>query len=186
MLLILLNTIFGKYSKAKLKNFFIHLITWTICLVGVILAIYTFMYCNPLVAETVIISIPRKISIGITLLFLIFFHIFSGKLSVLLNRKIQAYDTAKEMNTIGRSSVIWVNFLKLFEVFFPEMLVLLLICYCVSWNVASFFIVILVASLIPMIGNIACDFNTRREIKRNEEKAKAELVKQIAETVKRG
>lgn len=124
--------IFSSRHKAKLKNFFTHFNTWGIALVAIVLAIYAFIYCNPLVANEVIITIPRKISIGVTIIFLIFFHIFSTKISTLLNRKIQAYDTAKEMNTVGRSSVIWVNFLKLFEVFFPEMLVLLLICYCVS------------------------------------------------------
>lgn len=185
VILTILHLIFSKQLSAKSKNFFTHFNTWAIAAVAIFLAIYAFIYCNPLVAETVVISIPRKISIGITLIFLLFFHIFSGKISTLLNRKIQAYDTAKEMNTIGRSSVIWVNFLKLFEVFFPEMLVLLLICYCVSWNVASFFIVILIASLIPMIGNIICDFNTRKEIRINQEKEKDELAKRVAENIKR-
>jgi len=185
VILSILHIIFSKRQPAKLKNFFTHLNTWAIALVAIFLAIYTFIYCNPLVAETVVISIPRKISIGITLLFLIAFHIFSGKISTLLNRKIQAYDTAKEMNTVGRSSVIVINFLKLFEVFFPEMLVLLLICYCVSWNVASFFIVVLVASLIPMIGNIVCDFTTRKEIKLNQEKEKDDLAKRVADNMKR-
>ena len=177
--------IFGKHQPAKLRNFFTHLNSWSTALVAIALSIYTFIYCNPLVAETVIISIPRKISIGVTLMFLILFHMFSSKLSTVINRKIQAYETAKEMNQVGRSSVVVVNFFKLFEVFFPEMLVLLLICYCVSWNVASFFIVILVASLIPMIGNIICDFTTRKEIRINQEKEKDELAKRVAENIKR-
>lgn len=186
VLLFVLNSIFGRNSKSKLKNFFIHLITWLICAICVVFAIYTFFYCNPLVSEKVIITLPRKISIGIIVLVLVLFHVFSSKISTIINRKIQAYDTAKEMNTVGRSSVIWINFLKLFEVFFPEMLILLLICYCVSWNVASYFIVVLIASLLPMLGNIACDFNTRAEIRRNEERAKAALAKQVADNIKRG
>lgn len=185
VVLSILRLIFGRHTSSKLKNFFIHIVTWSMCAIGVVLAVYTFIYCNPLVAEKVVITIPRKISIGVTLIVLIFFHIFSGKLATIINRKIQAYDNAKEANQVGRSSVIWVNFLKLFEIFFPEMLVLLLICYCVSWNVASYFIIVLIASIIPVFGNIISDFNTRHEITVNQEKERDELAKRVADNMKR-
>lgn len=94
------------------------------------------------------------------------FHIFSNKISKIVNRKIQAYENAKELNVVGRSSIIFTNILKLLEILFPEVIVLVLICSCLGWNVATSFVIVLVAMLIPMIGNIDCDFNTRAEIKR--------------------
>ena len=102
----ILNLIFGIKLSAKLRNFFIHFTTWAICALSICLSVYVFIYCNPLVAQEVTISIPRKISIGVTLLLLIAFHIFSNKIKTIINRKIQSYETVKEMNVVGRSSIV--------------------------------------------------------------------------------
>ena len=118
--------------SAKVKNFFIHLNTWTMGLVAIALAVATFALVNPLTAEEVIITMPKKITIGIGIVLLTLFHIFAGKVSKIVDRKIQAYDTAKEMNTVGRSSVVFMNILKLLEILFPEMIVIVLLCLCVS------------------------------------------------------
>lgn len=181
IVLYIVQKIFSNNLPAKLKNLFIHLTTWIVCLVGVALALYTFAICNPLITSEIEISIPKKITIGISTIFLILFHIFSGKLMTILNRKVQAYDTAKEMNEVGRSSIIWINFLKLFEIFFPEMLVLLILSMCASWNVSSYFVVLLVACIIPCLGNIDADFNTRIEIKNKKLKQQDELAQKIAD-----
>lgn len=184
LLSMILQKIFNKNSKARLKNLFVHLNSWAIGLTGIGLAIATFVLVNPLIANEVILSIPRKISIGIGTILLVLFHVFSGKLSTIINRRIQAYETAKEMNTIGRGSIVFTNLLKMFELFFPEMIMLLLICFCVSWNVASYFIIILVSCIAPFIGNIEADFNTRAEIKLKKEKEKDLLADKIADRMK--
>ena len=157
-----------------------------ITLIAVALSIYTFITINPLVANELVISIPRKISIGIIVGILVLYHIFSTKILTIINRKIQAYEVAKETNTIGRSSVIFVNLLKLLEVFFPEMIILGLLCFCVSWSIASYFIVILVACLIPMFGNMSCDFNIRTEIRIKAEIEKDKMAQKVASYVKEG
>ena len=41
-------------------------------------------------------------------------------------------ENAKEINTVGRSSIIITNILKLIEILFPEVLILSLMCFCVS------------------------------------------------------
>lgn len=182
--LLVVEKIFGKSLRARTKNFFTHLNTWLIALVSGGLAIATFVMVNPLIANEVIISIPKKIGIGIGLSALIVFNIFSSKLMTVINRKIQAFETAKEVGEVGRSSVILMNFLKLFEVLFPEMLVLLLISLCVDWSVASYFIVILISFAIPIIGNIECDFITRSEINKNKQAEKDALVQSISDNLR--
>lgn len=186
ILLLILQKIFDKTVSARFKNFFIHLNSWLITLIAVALSIYTFVTINPLVANELVISIPRKISIGIIVGILVLYHIFSTKILTIINRKIQAYEVAKETNTIGRSSVIFVNLLKLLEVFFPEMIILGLLCFCVSWSIASYFIVILVACLIPMFGNMSCDFNIRTEIRIKAEIEKDKMAQKVASYVKEG
>lgn len=186
LVLLILQKIFDKSVSSKLKNFFIHLNTWLMTLVVIGLSIYTFIVANPLVAEEVIITMPRKIGIGVILGVLILYHIFSTKILTIINRKIQSYENARESNIVGRSSVIFVNMLKLLEVFFPEMIILGLLCFCVSWNVASYFIVVLVACLIPVIGNIMCDFNIRTEIAIKKEIEKDLLAQKVAKNLKEG
>ena len=180
----LLQSIFNKNMSAKVKNFFIHLNTWTMGLVAIALAVATFALVNPLTAEEVIITMPKKITIGIGIVLLTLFHIFAGKVSKIVDRKIQAYDTAKEMNTVGRSSVVFMNILKLLEILFPEMIVIVLLCLCVSWNVSIYFIAALVACLVPVFGNIVCDFNTRHEIKRNAELEKDKMAERISNNMR--
>ena len=112
------------------------------------------------------------------------FHIFSGKISKMINRKIQAYEDSKELNTSGRSSIIWINMLKLFEIIFPEMLILLLLCVMLSWNVAGYFTMLLIGFTIPMIGNIICDFTIKKEIAKINKEKHQQLVNDVADKIK--
>lgn len=184
LILFILQKLFGRQIKAKYKNFYIHLITWLICLLSIGLSIYTFVTINPLISNQLEINIPRKISIGVIIGILTIYHIFSNKISKIVNRRIQAYETAKESNIIGRSSVVFTNILKLLELFFPEFIMLSLLSFCVSWNIASYFIIILIVTLIPMIGNIICDFNIRNEIKIKNELERDLLVQKISNNIK--
>lgn len=186
LLLLILQKIFDKTVGARFKNFFIHLNSWLIALLAIVLSVYTFVTINPLVANELVISVPRKISIGVIIGILVLYHIFSTKILTIINRRIQSYEVAKETNTIGRSSVIFVNLLKLLEVFFPEMIILGLLCFCVSWSIASYFIVILVACLIPMFGNMSCDFNIRTEIRIKKEIEKDMMAQKVASHIKEG
>lgn len=182
-LLYVLTKIFSKYQKAKIKNFFIHLTTWLMALVAIALSVATFALVD-IKGTEVDIGNVRKIGIGVSFVLLFIFYIFSNKVSKIINRRIQAYENAKELNVVGRGSIIFTNILKLLEILFPEVLVLLLICFCLSWNVATYFIIVLVAMLIPMIGNIDCDFNTRAEIKRLNQIKEDKFAEKVADNMR--
>lgn len=182
-LLYVLIKIFGKYQKAKVKNFFLHLTTWLMALVAIALSVATFALVD-IKGTEVDIGNVRKIGIGVSFVLLFIFYIFSNKVSKIINRRIQAYENAKELNVVGRGSIIFTNILKLLEILFPEVLVLLLICFCLSWNVAAYFIVVLVAMLIPMLGNIDCDLNTRAEIKRNKQIEEDKFAEKVADNMR--
>ena len=152
-------------------------------LVAIALSVATFVMVEVKVTEFELTNL-RKIGIGVSFVLLFIFYIFSSKVSKIINRRIQAYENAKELNVVGRGSIIFTNILKLLEILFPEVLVLLLICFCLSWNVAAYFIVVLVAMLIPMIGNIDCDLNTRAEIKRNKQIEEDKFVEKVADNMR--
>lgn len=172
-----------KSCSAKFKNFFIHLTSWIMAITAILTAILGFIYSN-IEISTFDLSTLRKTGILVCFGLLFLSHIVSGKIAKIVNRKIQSYNTAKEMNIPGRSSIVWTNLLRLVEVLFPEIIILTLISFCVSWNVAAYFLIILVASIIPMMGNIFSDFNTRSEILRDKEKQNNKFIEDVAKKVK--
>ena len=182
LLIIILQAIFNG-QKSKTKNFFIHVDTWIACIISTAFAITSFAV-NTISTEGIEIGLPQKIVIGVDTVFLLMFHIFSGKISKVINRKIQAYEDSKELNTVGRSSIIWVNLLRLLEIIFPEMLVLLLLCVMLSWNVAGYFTMLLIGFAIPMIGNIICDFTIKEEIVKINKEKNQQLVNDVADRIK--
>ena len=175
----ILQIILGKDQSSKVKNFFLHFNTWIACIISVVFAVASFAV-NTISTEGIEIGLPQKIMIGVDIVFLLAFHIFAGKVSKVLNRKIQAYENSKEVNVIGRSSIIVINLLKLLEFIFPEMLVLLLLCLMLSWNVAGYFTMLLIGFTIPIVGNIICDFNARKEIAKFNEEQHNKLVNDVA------
>lgn len=184
ILITVLDLTLNRDGKAKTRNFFIHLNSWILCLITASLAVATFAMINPITTDGIAIGISKKVMIGVILIFLIVFHIFSGKITRLINRKIQAYDNAKEMGIVGRSSILWVNLLKLVEIVFPEILVLLLLCLMLSWDVAGYFTILLIALVLPMLGNIVCDFITRRELIKNSKNKHDKLVVDVAKKMR--
>ena len=88
------------------------------------------------------------------------------------------------MNILGRGSVVLTNFLKLFEILFPGFIILTLLCLCISWSVACYFILIIASAIFIVIGNIEADFNVRREIKYKNTKQEQELIEKIANKVR--
>lgn len=183
LVIIILQLIFGRLQSSKIRNFFLHTNTWIACIISTIFAIASFAV-NNITTEGIAIGVPQKIIIGIDIVFLVMFHMFSGKINKIINRRIQAYETSKETNVVGRSSIIWINLLKLLELIFPEMLVLLLLCLMLSWNVGGYFTMLLIGFTIPIIGNIICDFNARKEIAKLNEQQHQRLVNDVANRVK--
>ena len=180
----ILNLFISKPIKAKVRNFYNHIHAWLITLSIVTATIYGFVFINPLFVESLEITITRKIGIGITLGALILMRVVSNKIHNIVNRKIQTYETAKELNTQGRSSIIFVNVLKIFEFMFPEMLTLLLLSLFVSWNISSYFIAILVACFVIFVNKIAVDLITRNELKEIKEQEQNALAKKISDNMK--
>ena len=172
--------ILDKNSSVKYKNTWLHLNSWLITISLLVVSITGFIMDDPLIIETVIINTPRKISIGVILGIFLMFRIFFPRIKNIVNRKITAYETAKEIKVTGRSSVIFINFLKLFEILFPEITLLILLSLFVSLNVSVYFILILVASVIPMLANIIVDLNLRKEAKKLKEKEQDDLAHKIA------
>ena len=170
-------------ASAKLKNFFTHLNTWLMAFIAIAFSIVAFIYSN-IEVQNFDLTKLRKSGIVVCFGLLFLSHLLAGKIAKVINRKIQSYENAKELNVVGRSSIIFTNILKLIEILFPEVIVLSLICFCVSWNVAAYFLIILVASLLPMLGNIDCDFNTRREIIKYNKKKDAKFIEEIANKIK--
>lgn len=183
--IIIIQLILGRNQSSKVKNFFLHTNTWLACIISTVFAIMSFVM-NSIITEGIEIGIPQKIIIGVDLVLLLMFHIFAGKISKVINRKIQAYETSKEVNAVGRSSIIWINLLKLLEIIFPEILVLLLLCLMLSWNVGGYFTMLLIGFTLPIIGNIICDFNTRKEIVKLNEEKHQKFVNDVANKIKEG
>lgn len=105
------------------------------------------------------------------------------KFGKLIDRKLQAYDTAKELNANGRSSVVWVNLLKVIDFVFPEIILLAVLCFSFNFELSLYFIFIIVSFLIPIIGNMVCDKRVKREAIRKQEEEREVTVNETAEAV---
>lgn len=183
ILFYLVDKIFDRYLSAKCRNFFTHFNTWLIALIAIGLSITTFILAKVEVTAFELTT-TRKIEIGVCFVLLLFAFLFGNKISKIINRKIQAYETSKEMNVQGRGSIIITNLLKLMEIMFPEVIVLSLVSFCLSVNVAMYFIVVLIAFTLPIFGNIDCDLTTRREINKLREQDKESLIDDISNSMR--
>ena len=161
VVLFIVNFIIGRYLNPKYKNIFIRINSWVLTCLIIGLSVYTFICVSGLEFEK-IVNNAVKIGVGILLGLIILSLIFASKIKPFINRKIQAYETAKEMNEVSIMTAIIANFLKLFELLFIEILILILLCFLVDWSVACYFVTILISCVIPVIGNIACDINSIR------------------------
>lgn len=184
-LLLVIKIILRNQLKAKLNNLFIHLSTYISCFIIIVLTGMTFYLVTPLTTNPIDITKAKKIGVAVILVMLVGFHILASKITPIIERKLTAYDTAIEMNTIGRGSVVFNNILKLVQLILPEILILILLCMITSWNIANYFVIVLVACLIPVLGNIISDLNTRAEIRINDKKKEEKLINDIAKKVKR-
>ena len=181
--LMVLNELQGKKLNSKFKNLFIHFNSWLFLIISIVVIIYGLVFENNLKNLEINFDLTRKLGIGVSVILFILQHMLSNKIGKLINRKIQAYDTAKELNDKGRSSIIFVNILKYLELLFPEIILLALICFCTNIQLAKYFILLIVALFLPIIGNIMCDSNIRKEAKFNEINSKKEIAELVKESL---
>lgn len=172
----ILTKIFNIIKNSKINNFCLHILTWLLALILVVGSCYTFFAADALKAAEFELTLVRKICIGCGVLMMLLYCLLHRKLDKIINRRLQAYDTAKELNANGRSSVIWINILKTIDFIFPEFILLLMLSFSFSFDISLYFIIIMGAFLIPIIGNMICDKRVKLEaVRREEEKAEAQI-----------
>lgn len=179
----ILGKILNAIKSSKLNNFYTHVITWLIAICLVIEALFTFFVAGTLATTAFELNLTRKISIGVGVLCMALYGLLHKKLGKLIDRKIQAYDTAKELNANGRSSVIWVNILKTLDFVFPEVVLLIVLCFAFNFEISLYFIFILTSFIIPIIGNMVCDKRVKKEAVRRAEEEREVVVNETAEAV---
>ena len=172
----ILCKVFRVIKSSKPNNFYTHTVTWLLALVLAAEAVYTFFAAESLSSVAFELTLVRKIGIGVGVLGMLLYGILSPKLRIIVNRKIQAYDTAKELNAAGRTSVVWMQILKTLDFMCPELLLLGVLCFAFNFEIALYFIFIIAAFILPVIGNMICDKRVKVEaIRKEQEKADAQV-----------
>ena len=172
----ILTAVFHVIRSSKVNNFCLHVLTWLLALVLVAETCYVFFAAEALKTTEFELTLVRKICLGCGMLMMLLYCMLHKKLGKLVDRKIQAYDTAKELNANGRSSVIWVNILKTIDFIFPEFILLLMLCFSFSFEISLYFIIMMGAFVLPIIGNMICDKRVKKEaIRKEQEKLDAQI-----------
>ena len=168
LLFFTLSRIFRVIKSSKANNFYTHLVTWLLALIVAAESLFTFFAAEKLSTVAFDLNLTRKIGIIAGGVGMLLYSIFSPKIKVLVNRKIQAYDTAKELNANGRSSVVGVQILKALDFCCPELLLMSVLCFAFNFQISLYFIYIIAAFAIPVIGNMICDKRVKKEAIRKE------------------
>ena len=87
------------------------------------------------------------------------------------------------MTVEGRSSVFWINILKAIDFILPELILFILLCFCFSFDIAKYFIIIICSFALPITGNIICDYRIRHEAKIKKVTERETLVNEVANAV---
>lgn len=183
ILFFVLSRVFRVIKNSKANNFYTHIVTWLLALVLIAETIYTFFVAEALTTVSFELNLIRKIGIGAGAIAMLIYSIIGPKIRKLVDRKIQAYDTAKELNANGRSSVVWMQILKALDFCCPELLLLGVLCFAFNFDIALYFIIIIIAFIIPIIGNMICDTRVKKEAVRKQEEEREVLVNEIANAV---
>lgn len=178
-----LGKVFTVIKSSKALNFYTHLVSWLLAIFIVALIGYTFAVSETMIAASFALNAFRRGGILICAGLMFLYSLFHKKVDKLIERKIQAYDTAKELNAAGRSSVIFVNLLKTLDFVLPELILFILVCFCFNLDIAKYFIVIACSFFIPIIGNMICDKRVKREARRKAEEERETLVNEVANAV---
>lgn len=180
----LMGKLFTVVKNSKALNFYTHLVTWLLALVLSAESVYSFIMSGAIQSVSVELDLLRKIGIIACSVALLLYAIISPKIRVLVNRKIQAYDTAKELNANGRSSVVGMQILKTLDFICPELFLLIALCFAFNFQISLYFIFIICSFVLPIIGNMICDKRVKVECERRKEEERDVLVSEIANAVK--
>ena len=179
----ILGKVFTVIKNSKALNFYTHIISWLLTILIIGLIGYTFAVSETMIAASFALNAFRRGGILICAGLMFLYSTFYRKIGKLIDRKLQAYDTAKELNAEGRSSVVWVNILKTLDFVLPELILFILICFCFNLDIAKYFIVIACSFFIPIVGNMICDKRVKIEAKRRKEEERETLVNEVANAV---
>lgn len=180
---LILGKLFTVVKNSKALNFYTHLITWLVALFLAAEAIYSFVASDTIHAEAVELDLSRKIGILACTVAMLLYAMIAPKIRKLVDRRIQAYDTAKELNAKGRSSVVGMQILKCFDFICPEMFLLTALCFAFNWEVSLYFIFIISAFIVPIVGNMICDHRVKKEAVKKEVEMQEAQVNATAEAV---
>lgn len=183
ILFMILGKVFTVIKKSKCLNFYTHLVTWLTSFLLALEAGYVFIASEAIQTVAINLDLGRKIGILSCVVGMLLYAILAPKFRVLINRRIQAYDTAKELNANGRSSVVFMQMLKCFDFIFPEIFLLIALCFAFNWEISLYFIYIIVSFILPIIGNIICDKRVKKEAIRVETEKQEAQVHATAEAV---
>lgn len=183
ILFFILAKIFKVIKSSKINNFYTHLVTWMLSLLLLAESLFTFFMSKDLSSLSFNLTLIRKVGIVMGGICLLLYGIISPKFKSIVDRKIQAYDTAKELNVKGRSSIIWVHILKTFDFCFPEIILMITLCFAFNFSISLYFIYIMLSFVFPIAGNIICDFRMRKEAVRVEQEKIDAQINSTAEAV---
>lgn len=179
----LMGKLFIVIRNSKALNFYTHLLSWLLAITLSIESIYSFVESGVITSNSVQLNLVRKIGILSCAIALLLYSIISPKVRRIVDRRIQAYDTAKELNACGRSSVIGIQILKCLDFMCPELFLLIALCFCFNWSISLYFVFIICSFILPLIGNIICDKRVKIEAERKKVEERDTLVNEVANAV---
>ena len=178
-----MGKVFVVIKNSKALNFYTHLVSWILALVLAAEAVYAFIASDAIQSAALELNLVRKIGLLACAVAMLLYAIIAPKVRKLVDRRIQAYDTAKELNAEGRSSVVGMQLLKCLDFICPEIFLMIALCFAFNWAISLYFIFIICSFVIPIIGNIICDKRVKVEARKRKEHEREILVNEVANAV---
>lgn len=178
-----MGKVFKVIKSSKINNFYTHTVSWLLALFLVAEAGYSFVASGDIQTASINLTLVRKIGILVCAVALLLYALIAPKVRKLVDRRIQAYDTAKELNAAGRSSVVGMQILKCLDFICPELFLLIALCFAFNWEISLYFVFIICAFISPIIGNIICDKRVKKEAKLRAIEERETLVNEVAMAV---
>lgn len=179
----LMGKLFTVVRNSKSLNFYTHIVTWILAIVLAAESVYSFIASGVINSVGVQLNLVRKIGILSCAISLLLYALIAPKVRKLVDRRIQAYDTAKELNAEGRSSVVGMQLLKCLDFICPEIFLLIALCFAFDWSISLYFIFIICSFILPLIGNMICDKRVKKEAARRKVEERDTMVNEIANAV---
>lgn len=179
----IMGKVFVVIKNSKALNFYTHLVSWILALVLAAEAVYAFIASDAIQSAALELNLVRKIGLLACAVAMLLYAIIAPKVRKLVDRRIQAYDTAKELNAEGRSSVVGMQLLKCLDFICPEIFLMIALCFAFNWAISLYFIFIICSFIIPIIGNIICDKRVKIEARKRKEQEREILVNEVANAV---